>query len=82
MWIEKDNALHATFTFKDFKEAFSFMTHVAFYAESMNHHPNWSNVWNKVDIQLNTHDAGSIVTVKDHALAKAISKVYKKLYNL
>ncbi len=78
MWTEKDNALHATFTFKDFKEAFSFMTHVAFYAESINHHPNWSNVWNKVVIQLSTHDAGNIITDKDRALAKAIDTVYAK----
>jgi 4a-hydroxytetrahydrobiopterin dehydratase len=81
MWIEKDNALCATFKFKDFKQAFAFMTEVAFYAESMNHHPNWSNVWNTVDMRLNTHDAGNIVTEKDRILAKAIEGVlerYKK----
>lgn len=80
MWREKDNALCATFKFKNFIEAFAFMTEVAFYAETMNHHPNWSNVWNTVDIRLNTHDAGNIVTEKDRELAGAIDEVYKK-YN-
>ena len=78
MWQETNNTLKATFKFKDFKQAFSFMTEVAFYAETQNHHPNWSNVWNTVNIALNTHDAGGIVTDKDHQLAKAISQVYEK----
>ena len=78
MWQEIDNRLKATFKFKDFKQAFSFMTEVAFYAETQHHHPNWSNVWNTVNIELNTHDAGGIVTDKDHQLAKAISRVYEK----
>lgn len=78
MWTEIDNKLKATFKFKNFKEAFSFMTEVAFYAETQNHHPNWSNVWNTVNIELNTHDAGNIVTEKDHKLAKAIDGVYAK----
>ncbi len=72
MWHEENNRLHKTFTFRDFSEAFSFMTRVALLAEQHNHHPYWTNVWNKVDIYLNTHDAGNIVTEKDHALAKAI----------
>ena len=78
MWTEKNDALTATFKFKDFMEAFSFMTEVAFHAEKMNHHPNWSNVWNAVEIQLTTHDAGNIVTEKDRKLAVAIDEVYKK----
>jgi 4a-hydroxytetrahydrobiopterin dehydratase len=78
MFTEKDNALQATFKFKDFTEAWAFMTEVAFQAEKMNHHPNWSNVWNTVDIRLNTHDAGNIVTEKDRRLAKAIVEVFKK----
>lgn len=78
MWKEKDNSLQATLQFKDFAEAFAFMTEVAFYAEKQNHHPNWSNVWNTVEIKLNTHDAGNIVTDKDHKLAAAISKIYDK----
>ncbi|WP_343674844.1 4a-hydroxytetrahydrobiopterin dehydratase [Chitinophaga sp.] len=72
MWQEKNNQLYRAFTFKDFKEAFSFMTKVALIAEKMDHHPNWNNVYNKVEIFLSTHDAGGIVTDKDHALAKAI----------
>lgn len=72
MWQEKDNALEKTFEFKDFIGAFSFMTQVAMLAERQNHHPWWSNVYNKVTIRLNTHDAGSTVTDKDKALASAI----------
>lgn len=78
MWTEKDNTLQATFQFKNFTEAFGFMTEVAFHAEKMNHHPNWSNVYNTVEFKLNTHDAGDIVTDKDHKLAEAIDKVYEK----
>lgn len=72
MWIEKENALYKKFVFSNFSEAFAFMTRVAIEAEKANHHPRWSNVWNQVEIWLNTHDAGDIVTEKDHALAKAI----------
>ena len=77
-WQEENNKLSATFTFKNFKEAFAFMTEVAFHAEQQNHHPDWSNVWNRVHIHLSTHDAGDIVTQKDHTLAKAIDAVYEK----
>jgi len=75
MWIEKDNALVRQFEFTDFSEAFSFMTRVAFLAEKMNHHPEWSNVYNKVTIRLSTHDAGNIVTEKDRRLAEAIDQL-------
>ena len=78
MWTEENNRLNATFTFKDFAEAFAFMTEVAFHAEKQNHHPNWDNVYNTVNIHLNTHDAGDIVTEKDHELAEVISGIYKK----
>lgn len=77
MWIEKDNLLKAEFQFDDFVEAFAFMTKVAIVAEKMNHHPNWSNVYNKVVIELSTHDAGNIVTEKDHQLAREIDKLLK-----
>lgn len=80
MWKEDNNTLKATFKFKNFREAFAFMTEVAFHAEKQNHHPNWSNVWNTVNIELSTHDAGNIVTEKDHKLADAIKQVYAK-YN-
>jgi len=75
MWEEKDNKLSRTFQFKDFTEAFGFMTKVAIIAEKMDHHPNWSNVYNQVTIQLSTHDAGNVVTEKDHNLAKAIDEL-------
>ena len=78
MWKESENALQATFIFRDFSAAFAFMTEVAFQAEKMNHHPNWSNVWNTVKIQLNTHDAGNVVTEKDRELAAAIDRIYQK----
>jgi len=71
-WTEQDNRLHRQFEFKDFNEAFGFMARVALLAEQQNHHPYWTNVWNTVDIYLNTHDAGDVVTDKDHKLAKAI----------
>ena len=77
MWIEKDNKLKAEFQFDTFVSAFGFMTKVAIIAEKMDHHPNWSNVYNKVTIELSTHDAGNIVTEKDHQLAKKIDKLLK-----
>jgi 4a-hydroxytetrahydrobiopterin dehydratase len=72
MWQETDKRLYKKFTFANFSEAFAFMTRVAIEAEKMDHHPNWSNVWNTVEIWLNTHDAGNVVTEKDHALALRI----------
>lgn len=72
MWTEENNSLKRTCLFKDFVQAFSFMTKVALIAEKMNHHPNWSNVYNKVEIQLSTHDAGNTITEKDRKLAKEI----------
>ena len=75
MWEEKNNALYKKFTFRDFSEAFGFMTRVALAAEKMNHHPLWTNVYNQVEIWLNTHDAGGLVTDKDRQLAAAIDKL-------
>lgn len=72
MWKEQDNKLTRTIEFKDFVSAFGFMSKVAIVAEKMNHHPSWSNVYNKVSFELTTHDAGNTVTEKDRALAKAI----------
>ncbi len=72
MWTEKDNKLYRSFTFKDFKEAFAFMIRVAALADEQDHHPTWTNTYNKVEIWLSTHDAGDIVTSKDKALAQAI----------
>jgi len=75
MWIEANNKLKKTFQFKDFSEAFAFMTRVALAAEKMDHHPNWSNVYNRVEIELSTHDAGNVVTEKDRQLAALIDKL-------
>ena len=72
MWEEKDNTLYRKFKFADFSEAFAFMTRVALAAEKADHHPNWSNIYNTVEISLNTHDAGDVVTDKDKKLAKVI----------
>ncbi len=72
MWKEEDNKLYKKFEFKNFSEAFAFMTRVALAAEKMDHHPLWTNVYNKVEIWLNTHDAGDVVTEKDRKLAKKI----------
>ncbi len=81
MWKETNNQLQATLKFKDFTQAFAFMTEVAFHAEKMNHHPNWSNVYNTVEINLSTHDAGGVVTEKDYQLAAAIDKIFEKYKN-
>ncbi|MFW6019448.1 MAG: 4a-hydroxytetrahydrobiopterin dehydratase [Bacteroidales bacterium] len=75
MWKEQNNALVKSFEFKDFNEAFGFMSRVALEAEKMQHHPNWCNVYNKVEIHLSSHDAGDIVTDKDRSLAKIIDAI-------
>lgn len=75
MWEEKDNTLYRKFQFKNFSEAFAFMTRVAIEAEKMDHHPRWTNVWNTVEIWLNTHSAGNVVTEKDRELAKRIDSL-------
>jgi len=77
MWQETDNKLHRAFEFKDFSEAFSFMTRVALLAEKNNHHPTWTNTYNKVEIWLNTHDTGDVVTDKDRLLADEIDVLVK-----
>ncbi len=77
MFEEKKNKLYAKFTFANFSEAFAFMTQVALAAEKMDHHPNWKNVWNTVEITLSTHDAGDVITKKDEKLAETIEKIWK-----
>jgi 4a-hydroxytetrahydrobiopterin dehydratase len=72
MWKEENNTLYRKFEFADFSEAFAFMTRVAIEAEKMNHHPTWKNTYNKVEIWLNTHDAGDVVTDKDRKLSAKI----------
>jgi 4a-hydroxytetrahydrobiopterin dehydratase len=76
MWKEENDQLKRSFQFSNFIEAFGFMTKVAMVAEKMNHHPNWSNVYNKVDITLSTHDEGNTITEKDRKLANEIDKAF------
>ncbi len=78
MWQEENNALYRKFRFSNFSEAFAFMTRVAIEAEKMDHHPRWSNVWNTVEIWLNTHSEGNIVTDKDRKLADKIDKLIER----
>lgn len=75
MWKEENNQLVRHYEFKDFSEAFAFMTRVAFIAEKQNHHPEWSNVYNKLVIRLSSHDAGNVVTERDKRLAEAIDQI-------
>jgi 4a-hydroxytetrahydrobiopterin dehydratase len=77
-WNESSNTLSRTFTFRDFRDAFAFMTRVAFEAEKINHHPDWRNVWNTVEITLSTHDAGNVVTDLDRELAQRMDVIYEK----
>ncbi len=77
MWQEQNNKLYKKFTFKTFSEAFAFMTRVALIAEKMDHHPEWKNTYNTLEIWLSTHSAGDIVTEKDHKLAAAIDALQK-----
>lgn len=74
MWKEENNSLYRKFSFKDFSEAFSFMTRVALAAEKMDHHPKWTNTYDTVEIWLSTHDAGDVVTDKDKKLSKKIDE--------
>ncbi|MAY82960.1 MAG: pterin-4-alpha-carbinolamine dehydratase [Flavobacteriales bacterium] len=74
-WIESENNLYCSFEFNDFIEAWGFMSKVAILAEKANHHPEWKNVYNRVEIWLSTHDEGNVVTDKDRELAKKISEL-------
>ena len=77
MWKEENNKLYKKFVFSDFNQAFGFITSVALLAEKADHHPTWTNTWNTVEIWLNTHDAGNIVTQKDIDLASKIDAILK-----
>ena len=74
-WTFERDALAKTFQFGSFREAMSFMVRAGFEAEAMNHHPEWTNVYNRVAVRLNTHDAGGKVTAKDVELATRLQKV-------
>jgi len=73
-WEYSNNAIHAEFEFGNFKDCFSAMSRIAFECEALNHHPNWSNVYNVLTISLSTHDADG-VTLKDFKLAEAIENI-------
>lgn len=73
-WKRAKGKLHRTFTFADFSEAFAFMARAALAAEKLNHHPDWSNVWNRVAVDLETHDAGGI-TKLDFRLATEMNRI-------
>ncbi|MCF4101703.1 4a-hydroxytetrahydrobiopterin dehydratase [Gillisia sp. M10.2A] len=73
-WTYSENAIHTSFQFENFKEAFTLMTRIAFEAEAQNHHPDWSNVYNELEISLSTHDSDG-VTEKDFKLAKTIEGI-------
>lgn len=75
MWQETDNKLYRKFQFKNFSEAFAFMTRVAMLAEKKDHHPTWANTWSTVEIWLCSHDAGNTVTERDIRLAEGIDKL-------
>lgn len=74
-WSFSANALVREFTFHSFREAISFMVRAAFEAEAMDHHPDWTNVYNRVTVHLNTHDAGDKVTMKDVELAVRLNRI-------
>lgn len=76
-WTYENGSISKSFVFKDFKEAFSVMTRIAFEAEQQNHHPYWENVYNQLTIKLNTHDVGGI-TQNDFDLAAIIEQIAKR----
>lgn len=78
MWTEQNGKLSRNLVFKDFNQAFAFMTEIAVIVNKLNHHPWWSNVYNQVNIELTTHDAGDIVTNKDRELAQKIDAILEK----
>ena len=74
-WTLTDDALAKDFAFADFRAALAFMVRVGFEAEALDHHPDWTNVYNRVAVRLNTHSAGGKVTAKDVALARRIEAI-------
>lgn len=74
-WNNAQNKLQKTFVFKDFQAAMAWMVKASYVIEKLNHHPEWTNIYNKVHVSLSTHDAGNTVTKKDHDLAAALDMV-------
>lgn len=79
MWKEENNALHKTYEFKSFVAAVAFMVNAAMFIDELNHHPEWTNIYNKVIVKLQSHDAGNKVTDKDRELAKVLDKVFAEV---
>lgn len=75
--VEKRDAIYREFLFKDFNQAFGFMTRVAIFADKMDHHPEWFNVYNKVQITMSTHDCGGI-SGRDIKMATFINEIFPK----
>ena len=75
-WVEKENRLEKTFEFNSFSDAISWMVKASFYFEMNDHHPTWTNVYNKVHVILSTHSAGNSITEKDRVLADYLDKIY------
>lgn len=78
-WVNENNVLCKTYSFPDFESAMDFMQVAAKTISDQNHHPEWTNIYNKVSIKLTTHDAGNTVTEKDEMLAKLLDETYNKL---
>jgi len=74
-WIEHNNALHKTFAFSSFPAAMKWMQKASLEIEKLDHHPKWTNIYNKVIVELTTHDAGNIVTEKDWQLAQILDAI-------
>ncbi len=74
-WTEENNKLSKTFTFKTFGDAMAWMVKASYHIEKMDHHPEWTNVYNKVHVNLSTHDAGNTVTDKDKQLAALLDSL-------
>ncbi len=74
-WIEIDNKLTKTFKFGSFVEAITWMNHASVFIDKLNHHPEWTNIYNKVTVTLTTHDAGNTVTDKDRQLAAILDNI-------
>lgn len=79
MWKEENNALHRTYEFKTFVAAIAFMVNGAMYIDQMDHHPEWTNIYNKVMVKLQTHSAGNSITAKDRELAEVLDRVYEEV---
>lgn len=80
-WEEKNSKLTRTLKFKNFLQAISFMKYSSQAIEELNHHPEWTNIYNKIEINLCTHDAGNTITAKDYELAELIDQLYLKFTN-